>query len=113
MTETISQAIAPLLDAIVPSFENEAGTQRMPYAVFTLETEPTYIKGGTSKIAGTLMVYVYASSGEHAAEIADSVKSTIAANLGGKYRSKLRSATSDNDDGSYMQTLEYYIAQIA
>lgn len=114
MNESIGNKLAQVLSGICPVFENEAGTQHLPYAVYTLDTEPTYVKGGTSKIAGTLMLYIYARTAASALAIRQSVESAIATDMqGGQYRSKLRSATSDNDDESYMQTLEYFIAQIA
>ena len=99
---------------IFPFFENDAGTERLPYAVYTLDTEPTYAKGGVTKIAGTLTIYIYSGSAKEALGIKELVVTAIASGMqGGAYRSKLRSAASDNKDGTYMQTLEYYIAQIA
>lgn len=114
MNESISKKVAGLLENYCPVYKNEAGTQRLPYAVYTLDIEPTYVKGGITKLAGTLMIYIYAGTAKKALDIKDSVVSAIATNMqGGDYRSKLRSAASDNNDGTYMQTLEYYIAQIA
>ena len=114
MTQTIGAKLTEILSDIALIFENQAGSEDMPYIVYTLDLEPTYCKDGISKLSGTLMLYIYAGDAETAISLKDSVIEAVAENMqGGGYRSRIRSATSDDNDGIYSQTLEYFIAQLS
>lgn len=113
MTETIGGKLVQVLTGIIDIGEDQDGKTALPYAVYSLDVAPAYVKGRIYKISGTLNIYIYADTASEARSIQDQVVTAIADQMqNDQYRSRLVSASSNDDNGKYVQTLEYSISQI-
>ena len=112
MIETIGDRLADVLSEFIAIARDQDGTERMPYAVYSLDIAPGYVKGGIYKYSGTMYIYVYAANADAADTLMDQVISAIGTSMQDDvYRSRLMSASSNDDNGRFVRTLEYSISQ--
>ena len=113
MTETISTRLYTALAGIIAIAQDQDGTETLPYAVYTLDVSPAYVKGKVYKLSGVLNIRIYAASAFAALTLRDSVEAAIASSMqNAEYRTRVTSATSYDDNGKHMQSLEYSVAQL-
>ncbi len=113
MTETISTALIAALEGTIAIAQDQDGTEDMPYAVYTLDVSPSYVKGKVYKISGVLTVRIYAASASQALTLSDAVEAAIELSMqNAEYRTRVTSATSYDDNGKYQRILEYSVAQV-
>ena len=114
MTEQISTKLMSVLDGIIDIAQDQHGTPDLPYAVYQLDVAPSYVKGKIYKLSGTLTIRIYTSSDAQGKGFVQSVQTAIDASMqNNEFRTRMTSATSYDDNGKYLQTLEYSVAQLS
>ena len=112
MIETIGDKLVEILADTIAIAQDQDGQDRYPYAVYSLDVALAYVKGAVYKYSGMMYIYIYADTASEALTLRNAVEGIIAESMqDGQYRSRLTSATSNDDNGKYVQTLEYSIAQ--
>ena len=113
MTESIGGKLVQVLSGIIDIGLDQDGQQALPYAVYSLDVAPYYVKGSIYKYSGTMYIYIYANRASDARELQEQVVAAIALQMqDAQYRSRLLSASSGDDNGKYVQTLEFSITQV-
>ena len=113
MTENIANTLVAALEGIIDIAQDQDGTGRLPYAVYPLDVSPSYVKGKVYKISGTLSIRIYTASSAQGVSFREAIETAIAGSMqNNEYRTRMTSATSYDDNGKYLQTLEYSVAQL-
>lgn len=113
MTEKIATTLIETLDGIIAVGQDQEGTNSLPYAVYTMDVSPSYIKGRAYKISGSLIIRIYTASPAEGQYLREKVEEALERSMqNNEFRTRLTSVSSNDDNGKYLQTLEYSVAQL-
>ena len=112
MNETIGNKLKQTIGEIVDISLNRDATQRKPYAVYSLDVAPSYDKAGVYKYSGTLEITIYTSTFAEGETMATQILAAINRSMQNQeYRTLIISKTSTSNNGTFIQSIEYNIAQ--
>lgn len=112
MKETIGIRLNELISKYVDIYLAEAETEEYPYAVYTSDITPVYVKDGIHHYQADVVITVYAKDLDIINPIVDKILDTVAADMsGGKFSARLTRDHSDCMDGVWSRELNYTINQ--
>lgn len=112
MKETIGIRLNELISKYVDIYLAEAETEEYPYAVYTSDITPVYVKDGIHHYQTDVVITVYAKDLDVINPIVDKILDAVAADMsGGKFSARLTRDHSDCMDGVWSRELNYTINQ--
>lgn len=112
MKETIGIRLNELISKYVDIYLAEAETEEYPYAVYTSDITPVYVKDGIHHYQADVVITVYAKDLDIINPIVDEILDAVAADMsGGKFSARLTRDHSDCMDGVWSRELNYTINQ--
>lgn len=112
MKETIGIRLNELISKYVDIYLAEAETEEYPYAVYTSDITPVYVKDGIHHYQADVVITVYAKDLDIINPIVDKILDAVAADMsGGKFSARLTRDHSDCMDGVWSRELNYTINQ--
>lgn len=112
MKETIGIRLNELISKYVDIYLAEAETEEYPYAVYTSDITPVYVKDGIHHYQADVVITVYAKDLDIINPIVDNILDAVAADMsGGKFSARLTRDHSDCMDGVWSRELNYTINQ--
>ena len=112
MKETIGIRLNELISKYVDIYLAEAETEEYPYAVYTPDITPVYVKDGIHHYRADVVITVYAKDLDIINPIVDKILDTVAADMsGGKFSARLTRDHPDCMDGVWSRELNYTINQ--
>lgn len=112
MKETMGIRLNELISKYVDIYLAEAETEEYPYAVYTSDITPVYVKDGIHHYQADVVITVYAKDLDIINPIVDNILDAVAADMsGGKFSARLTRDHSDCMDGVWSRELNYTINQ--
>lgn len=112
MKETIGIRLNELISKYVDIYLAEAETEEYPYAVYTSDITPVYVKDGIHHYQADVVITVYAKDLDIINPIVDKILDAVAADMsGGKFSARLTRDHPDCMDGVWSRELNYTINQ--
>lgn len=112
MKETIGIRLNELISKYVDIYLAEAETEEYPYAVYTSDITPVYVKDGIHHYQADVVITVYAKDLDIINPIVDNILDDVAADMsGGKFSARLTRDHPDCMDGVWSRELNYTINQ--
>lgn len=112
MENKIGEKLVEVLTNIVNITPDEEATLTRPYAVYSLDTAPTYTKNGVTKISGTLEINIYSDTFNEMDSLAIRVMNAITAGMmNSEFRAIISSSGSSCQEGIHKYKIIYMVAQ--
>lgn len=112
MKETIGIRLNELISKYVDIYLAEAETEEYPYAVYSSDITPVYVKDGIHHYQADVVITVYAKDLDIINPIVEKILDAVAADMsGGKFSARLTRDHSDCMDGVWSRELNYTINQ--